>query len=68
MDSQTSPAIDAGDPAENIDNETPDPDNVRINLGAYGGTITRISDHPVINVSAGGGLVPTFTAEQKKAG
>ncbi len=36
-------------------------------LGAYSGTITRISDHPVINVSAGGGLVPTFTAEQKKA-
>ncbi len=31
-------------------------------LGKYSGTITRISDHPVINVSAGGGLVPTFTA------
>lgn len=37
-------------------------------LGAYSGTITRISDHPVINVSAGGGLVPTFTAEQKLRG
>jgi len=29
----------------------------------YSGTITRISDSPVINVSAGGGLVPTLTAE-----
>jgi hypothetical protein len=34
-------------------------------LGNYSGTITRISDHPVINVSAGGGLVPTFTARHK---
>jgi uncharacterized circularly permuted ATP-grasp superfamily protein len=33
--------------------------------GKYSGTITRVSDHPVINVSAGGGLVPTFTAERK---
>ena len=33
-------------------------------LGMYSGTITRISDHPVINVSAGGGLVPTFTARE----
>jgi uncharacterized circularly permuted ATP-grasp superfamily protein len=33
-------------------------------LGTYSGTITRISDHPVINVSAGGGLVPTFTARE----
>lgn len=30
----------------------------------YSGTITRISDSPVINVSAGGGLVPTLTAER----
>jgi uncharacterized circularly permuted ATP-grasp superfamily protein len=29
----------------------------------YSGTITRISDSPVINVSAGGGLVPTLRAE-----
>ncbi|MFO7932640.1 MAG: hypothetical protein R6U78_01055 [Bacteroidales bacterium] len=29
----------------------------------YSGTITRISDSSVINVSAGGGLVPTLTAE-----
>jgi uncharacterized circularly permuted ATP-grasp superfamily protein len=36
-------------------------------LGSYSGSITRISDFPVINVSAGGGLVPTFTAEQKRA-
>jgi len=28
--------------------------------GRYSGTITRISDSPVINVSAGGGLVPTL--------
>ena len=28
----------------------------------YSGTITRISESPVINVSAGGGLVPTLTA------
>ena len=32
-------------------------------LGQYCGTITRISDNQVINVSAGGGLVPTLTAE-----
>jgi uncharacterized circularly permuted ATP-grasp superfamily protein len=31
----------------------------------YSGTITRVSEHPVINVSAGGGLVPTFTAHKK---
>ena len=34
-------------------------------LGRYSGTITRVSEHPVINVSAGGGLVPTFTAEKQ---
>jgi glutathionylspermidine synthase len=30
--------------------------------GRYSGTITRISDSEVINVSAGGGLIPTLTA------
>lgn len=30
--------------------------------GKYSGTITRVSDSLVINVSAGGGLVPTLTA------
>ena len=35
-------------------------------LGKYGGTITRVSDASVINVSAGGGLVPTLTACRKK--
>jgi uncharacterized circularly permuted ATP-grasp superfamily protein len=30
--------------------------------GQYSGTITRVSDSQVINVSAGGGLVPTLTA------
>jgi hypothetical protein len=30
--------------------------------GNYSGTITRVSDSRVINVSAGGGLVPTLTA------
>jgi uncharacterized circularly permuted ATP-grasp superfamily protein len=30
--------------------------------GTYCGTITRVSDNQVINVSAGGGLVPTLTA------
>ena len=34
-------------------------------LGKYSGTITRVSDHQVINVSDGGGLVPTFTAREK---
>jgi glutathionylspermidine synthase len=29
--------------------------------GRYSGTITRVSDSQVINVSAGGGLVPTLT-------
>jgi uncharacterized circularly permuted ATP-grasp superfamily protein len=41
--------------------------NVNINpyalLGKYSGTITRVSDSAVINVSAGGGLVPTLGAE-----
>jgi hypothetical protein len=41
--------------------------NVNINpfalLGKYSGTITRVSDSPVINVSAGGGLVPTLGAD-----
>jgi uncharacterized circularly permuted ATP-grasp superfamily protein len=33
--------------------------------GSYCGTITRVSDSQVINVSAGGGLVPTLTARRK---
>jgi uncharacterized circularly permuted ATP-grasp superfamily protein len=41
--------------------------NVNINpftlLGKYSGTITRVSDSAVINVSAGGGLVPTLGAD-----
>lgn len=35
-------------------------------LGKYSGTITRVSDKSVINVSAGGGLVPTVSAVRKK--
>ena len=35
-------------------------------LGKYSGAITRVSDHPVINVSTGGGLVPTFTAQKMR--
>ncbi|MEN8116646.1 MAG: hypothetical protein ABFS16_06675 [Bacteroidota bacterium] len=35
-------------------------------LGKYSGTITRVSDNSVINVSAGGGLVPTFSVARKK--
>ncbi|MBN1478808.1 hypothetical protein JXA70_00900 [candidate division KSB1 bacterium] len=35
-------------------------------LGKYSGTITRVSDRSVINVSAGGGLVPTFSVVRKK--
>ena len=35
-------------------------------LGKYSGTITRVSDNSVINVSAGGGLVPTLSASRKK--
>ncbi len=34
--------------------------------GSYCGTITRVSDSQVINVSAGGGLVPTLTALKLK--
>lgn len=34
--------------------------------GNYGGTITRVSDSRVINVSAGGGLVPTLTVSHIK--
>lgn len=33
--------------------------------GKYSGTISRISDNRVINVSAGGGLIPTMTASKK---
>ena len=36
--------------------------------GKYSGTITRVSDSQVINVSAGGGLVPTLTASPPAAG
>ena len=35
-------------------------------LGKYSGTITRVSDKSVINVSAGGGLVPTLSVVRKK--
>jgi len=35
-------------------------------LGKYGGTISRVSDKSIINVSAGGGLVPTMCAVKKK--
>jgi uncharacterized circularly permuted ATP-grasp superfamily protein len=35
--------------------------------GRYSGTITRVSDSPVINVSAGGGLVPTLAAYPRNA-
>jgi hypothetical protein len=35
-------------------------------LEKYSGTITRVSDSSVINVSAGGGLVPTLEAGKKK--
>lgn len=35
-------------------------------LGKYCGTITRISDSSIINVSAGGGLVPTMSAMRKR--
>jgi uncharacterized circularly permuted ATP-grasp superfamily protein len=31
--------------------------------GKFSGAITRVSDSPVINISAGGGLVPTLTIE-----
>jgi hypothetical protein len=34
-------------------------------LGKYGGSITRVSDDSVINVSAGGGLVPTMSVRKK---
>ncbi len=47
-DSQTSPAIDAGDPASAYSNE-PFPNGSRINLGAYGNTIeaSKSSGAPV---------------------
>jgi uncharacterized circularly permuted ATP-grasp superfamily protein len=35
-------------------------------VGKYGGTISRVSDKSIINVSAGGGLVPTMAAVKKK--
>jgi hypothetical protein len=36
-------------------------------LEKYSGTITRVSDSSVINVSAGGGLVPTMRVERLEA-
>ncbi len=35
-------------------------------IGKYGGTITRVSDKSIINVSAGGGIVPTMGVAKKK--
>jgi glutathionylspermidine synthase len=35
-------------------------------LGKYSGSITRVSDNSVINVSAGGGLVPTMRIKRRK--
>jgi len=35
-------------------------------VGKYGGTISRVSDKSIINVSAGGGLVPTMRVVKKK--
>jgi len=44
--------------------------NVNINpfafLGKYSGTISRVSDNSIINVSQGGGIVPTVKAAKKK--
>jgi hypothetical protein len=41
-----------------------EPFNVNLNPyvlgGRYGGSLTRLSRSPIINVSAGGGMVPTF--------
>lgn len=34
--------------------------------GKYGGTISRVSDKSIINVSAGGGIVPTMSVNKKK--
>jgi glutathionylspermidine synthase len=34
--------------------------------GKYGGTISRVSDKSIINVSAGGGIVPTMCVIKKK--
>lgn len=33
--------------------------------GKYGGSISRVSDKSIINVSAGGGLVPTLSIQRK---
>ena len=35
-------------------------------LEKYAGTISRVSDERVINVSAGGGLVPTLTIKRRE--
>ena len=43
--------------------------NVNINpfglLGRYAGTISRVSDSAIINVSQGGGMVPTMCVEER---
>ena len=36
--------------------------------GRYAGCLTRISIKPVINVTAGGGMVPTFTLGDRRPG
>lgn len=35
-------------------------------IGKYGGTISRVSDKSIINVSAGGGIVPTMSVNRKE--
>lgn len=35
-------------------------------IGKYGGTISRVSDKSIINVSAGGGIVPTMSINRKE--
>ena len=44
--------------------------NVNINpfafLGKYSGTTSRVSDSSIINVSQGGGIVPTVKVTKKK--
>jgi len=53
------------------DNSTISAKNRKVNLnpfaiaGQYAGCLSRISQSPVINVSAGGGMVPTFMLKEK---
>jgi len=55
LDGETSPCIDAGNPGSILEEETADANNVRVNLGAYGGSAEASKTPP------GGSLLSDIT-------